>query len=363
VPVQLDQVFDMFNPPTRTAVQGNLVGFGDTFASRGGDLSDTIQSLPALLEYLTPVATYLQAPNTQLIRFFNSLDEVTNALGPVSSDLVDLFGNSATTFQAIVSDPSAYERTIAESPSTLAVSTDSLRAQQPFLVDLTTFGGYLSPATASLKQALPNINPALEAGSKTLGLTPTLNVKLEQVMNALKSLSLDPLTNVALNGLTSTVKYLGPYQTVCDEFNYTWTYLADVVSEPTTFGTAQRGLLMTANPGQPNNPSTEPASAPQNGNTPASALTSPLGGNGYTHAPAYGAAIDNQGNADCEGGQRGYALKENYFDPQHRDLDTDAHTVGDQGTTFAGLSRVPAGETYSREPTTGPQVPYNPTNP
>ncbi len=49
VPVQLDQVFDMFNPPTRTAVQGNLVGFGDTFAARGGDLSSTIQSLPALL--------------------------------------------------------------------------------------------------------------------------------------------------------------------------------------------------------------------------------------------------------------------------------------------------------------------------
>jgi hypothetical protein len=183
-------------------------------------------------------------------------------------------------------------------------------------------------------------------------------------------LSLDPLTNVALNGLTSTVdtlnpmvKYLGPYQTVCDDWNYAWTYLSDTVSEPTTFGTSQRALLMTANPSQPNNPSTEPASGPQNGNTPASALTSPLGGNGYFHAPNYGAAIDNQGNADCETGQRGYALKENYFDPQHRDLDTDAHTVGDQGTTFAGLSRVPAGETYSREPTTGPQIPYNPSNP
>ncbi len=73
VPVQLDQVFDMFNPPTRTAVQGNLVGFGDTFAARGGDLSSTIQSLPALLGYLTPVASYLSDPSTGLVRFLDSL--------------------------------------------------------------------------------------------------------------------------------------------------------------------------------------------------------------------------------------------------------------------------------------------------
>jgi len=53
-----------------------------------------------------------------------------------------------------------YEATIAESPSTLTVSTDSLRVQQPFLVDLATLGNNLSPATASPKAALPFLNPA-----------------------------------------------------------------------------------------------------------------------------------------------------------------------------------------------------------
>ena len=80
VPVQLDQVFSMFNPPTRSAIQGNLVGFGDTFAARGGDLSSTIQSLPALLGYLTPVAAYLSDPSTQLTRFFDSLNAFTSAV-------------------------------------------------------------------------------------------------------------------------------------------------------------------------------------------------------------------------------------------------------------------------------------------
>ncbi|HWE34775.1 MAG TPA: MlaD family protein, partial [Solirubrobacteraceae bacterium] len=49
VPVQIDQVFNMFNTPTRTAIQQDLVGFGDTFAARGSAFNDTVASLPQLL--------------------------------------------------------------------------------------------------------------------------------------------------------------------------------------------------------------------------------------------------------------------------------------------------------------------------
>ena len=82
----------------------------------------------------------------------------------------------------------------------------------------------------------------------------------------------------------------------------------------------------------------------------------------YEHGPAYGAAIDSQGNADCETGQRGFQLKQNYYDNQNRTLVSDAHTPGDQGTTWTGLARVPPGETFSREPSTGPQLPSIPGN-
>ena len=49
------------------------------------------------------------------------------------------------------------------------------------------------------------------------------------------------------------IKYLGPYQTVCNDWNYFWTYLSEHVSEQTNFGFAQRALINTANTGQPNN--------------------------------------------------------------------------------------------------------------
>ncbi|MBV9328039.1 MAG: MCE family protein [Chloroflexi bacterium] len=359
VPVQFDDILKTFDPKTRVAIQQNLQGYGDALAGRGGDLNDTIASLPALLGYLEPVAAYLSAPSTGLTRLFRGLDSFMGAVAPVSATAADLFKQMATTFAAISANPGDLETTIAESPSTLAASTASLRTQQPFLTDLATLGHYLTPATASLGRALPDVNQALEAGTQTLKRTPVLGAKLQQVMNALKQLSLAPGTNMGINALVATVttlnpmvRYLGPFQTVCNYWNYWWTYLSEHLSEQTQYGFAQRVLLNFAN-SEPDSVGTAGATAP----------AGTLGGGQNLHAPAYGAAIDNQGNADCETGQRGYPLKLNYFDPQGRNLETDSHTPGNQGPTYAGRRRVPAGETFSRNPQTGPQLAYNPSNP
>jgi hypothetical protein len=287
-------------------------------------------------------------------------------VSPVAPTFARLFTDMATTFEAISRSPSALQATISESPSTLDVSTDSLRTQQPFLVDLTTVGTSLAPATAELARALPDINPAIEAGTVTLKRTPVLNSGLQRVMSELKKLALAPETNISLNGLTDTVstlnpmiRYLGPYVTVCNNWNYWWTYLADNVSERTGYGNAQRILAKLPNPLQPNNLGTQGVPLPVNGG----GSDSPFGGNEFLHAQAYGAAVDNQGNADCETGQRGFPKKLNSFDPLGRNLVVDPHTPGDQGPTFHGRARVPAGETFSREPTTGPQFAYTPNNP
>jgi virulence factor Mce-like protein len=360
VPVQLDQIFDTFNDPTRTAIQQDLVGFGDTFAARGSSLNETIQSLPPLLGHLRPVTQYLAAPPTELMRALDSLNRFMSTVSPVAQTNAQLFTDMATTFHAISQSPPNLEATIAQSPSTLQVSTASLKTQQPVLADLTTLGQNLAPATAQLPPTLPVLDPAIEAGTQTLARSPVLNANLQQAMGALKTLALAPGTNVALNALVSTVntlnpmvRYLGPYQTVCNDWNYMWTYLADVVSERTSFGFAQRGMLMSADPLQPNNPASEPATAPVNGGGP----DLPIGGNAYFHGQVYGAAVDNNGLADCESGQRGYVKQLNYYDPQHRNFATNPHTPGDQGPTYAGRPRVPAGETFSRAPSTGPQLP------
>jgi virulence factor Mce-like protein len=367
VPVQFEDIFQAFDAKTRKSIDQNLVGFGDTFAARGSALNDTFASLPSLLGYLKPVTQYLADPNTELTRFFNNLEGVMGAVAPVAQTNAQLFTDMATTFQAIDKSPSDLESTIAKSPSSEQVSTRSLAVQRPFLADFNTLGTQLAPATAELRDALPDINPAIEAGTKTLVRTPVLNSHLQQVMGALKTLAQAPGTNVAVNALTGTVqtlnpmvRYLGPYQTVCDDWNYFWTYLSEHISEATSFGFAQRALINFGNPTQANNVGQAGATQPVNGGGSTSMLT---GGNEFLHAQPYGAAVDNQGNADCETGQRGYPQRLNHLDPAGNNFATDAHTPGDQGPTFKGRAHVPAGETFTRNPTTGPQLASVPQNP
>ncbi len=366
VPVQFEDIFQMFDTRTRRAIQANLLGFGNTLAGRGSALNDTIATLPRLLLYLRPVAQYLSAPSTELTRFIRSLRGFMGTVAPVSQTAARLFTVAATTFAAISHDPANLEATIRESPSTLQVTTDSLKVLQPFLTNLNTLGTELTPATAELNATLPVLNPAIETGTKTLARTPTLNANLQKVMDALKKLALAPGTNVAVNALTGTVttlnpmvKYLGPYQTVCNDWNYFWTFLSEHISEQTSFGFAQRALINLANTAQTNNVGQQGATAPVNGGGTDSLLT---GGNEFLHAQPYGAAVNSAGNADCETGQRGYVKKLNYFDPEGRDLALDAHTPGNQGPTFKGRTHVPKGETFSRSPTTGPQLPKVPGN-
>jgi len=364
VPVRLDQIYDSYNGPTRNAVMQNLVGFGNVFAGRGSSLNDTIAALPSLLGHLTPVAHYLSQPGTELTRFFRSLNAFTSAVAPVAQTNVQLFADMATTFEAISQSPSDLQATIKDSPGTLQVSTQSLKVQQPFLSNLATLGTYMTPATEELKKALPNINPAIVAGTKTLIRTPSLDRHLQQVMNALKNLAQTPSTGVALNGLASTVdvlnptvRYLGPYVTVCNDFNYWFTNLAGDLDEETNFGYAQRAMLMFGDTAESNNVGSQGAEAPVNGGA-----SSGTGAEEYAHGPVYGAAVSGSGQADCETGQRGYPKKLNHLDPQRRDFDTDSHTPGLQGPTWDGINRVPRGETFSRVPELGAKAPFVASN-
>ena len=370
VPVQFEDIFQAFDPRTRRAIQENLVGIGNTLAGRGSALNDTIASLPALLGHLEPVARYLSSPSTGLTRFLRSLSAFTGTVAPVAPVASRLFTDMATTFEAISRDPNALEASIAESPSTLAVGTDSLTVLRPFLADVTTLGVQLTPATAELQATLPVLNPAIEAGTQTLARTPVLNKNLQQLLAAVEQLSLAPATNAALSGLTSTVgtlnpivRYLGPFQTVCDDWNYWWTYLSEHLSARTEFGFAQRAMINLGSPsggGVGQQGATTPVNGTSGSDSPPLTV---FGGLQFLHAQSYGAAIDSQGNADCETGQRGWPKKLNQFDPQGRNLAVDAHTPGDQGPTFHGRAHVPAGETFSRNPTTGPQLASSPANP
>ncbi len=319
------------------------------------------------------MAAYLSAPSSELTRFFDSLDRFTGALAPVSNRPSDLFRDAATTFQAITTNPADYEATIAESPSTLAVSTDSLRAQQPFLVDFTTFGHYFSPGDGvSSNAALPYINPALEAGAITLEQTPTLNSGLQKVMSALKSLAQDPMTNVALNGLVVDRRYAQPDAALprAPTRRYATTGTTSgqlppgqrVGARPAT-ATAQRVLIKTGNPLQPN-------SIGNRGRRRAGQRRR-LGRRQPGHRRERLSACPAVRRGDRQPGQRRLRGRPARL-PASAELlrppaSATSRPISTRPATRARRSpaarSVPAGETFSRNPQIGPQTPYNPSNP
>jgi hypothetical protein len=197
-------------------------------------------------------------------------------------------------------------------------------------------------------------------------------------MTALRDLTQAPSTNAAVRGATATVatlvpqlRFLGPYVTVCNYWNYFWTFAGEHFSEPDSTGTEERALL-NFGPQQQDSFSQAGAPAPANGqnvqaNSEPPLATSPGVAQApeFFHGAANGAAITDNGLADCEPGQRGYIhggkLADQYGPPNYN-IEVDAHTpLGYRhGPTFAHFShgvgqglnpdRVPAGETFTREP-------------
>ena len=209
-----------------------------------------VETLPDTFKYLEPVARNLSDSRTEIGRFFQELGDAARIVAPVAGVNSQLFTDMATTFEAFSRDPEALKATISKSPPSLDEGIRSFAVQRPFLRDLAAFSVDLKGATHELRGALPDINPALETGTPVLRRSVALNDRTKEVFGALNELVRAPTTNQALRGLTRTVgimnplvRFLGPYQTVCNGWNYLFTYLGEHISETDPTGTAQRAMV------------------------------------------------------------------------------------------------------------------------
>jgi ABC-type transporter Mla subunit MlaD len=360
-PVDLEEFYRIYDRPTRAAIRENLRGTGDALTQRGAALNEAIEGLPRLLRGLEPVARTLADPTTNLPRFFRELGDAARVLAPVSDRYANQFTAAADTFEAWSRDPDALRATVRKAPPTLDAGIRSFRVQRPFLRDTVRLATALEQASAVLPSALPPITRALRTGIPINRRIPPVNAELEKTFVALDGLVRDPLTGIALRGLTRTgdilnplLRFVGPNITVCNYFNYAWTHAGEHLSEPDPTGSSQRTLLNQAS--RPVDP-TAPSLASIGARTPVNGEPTISGVPMNFHTNVYSAAIDREGDADCESGQRGYLTRLNTFgDPRFKTV-VDPHIPGNQGTTFTGRARVPAGQTFTRAPQSGPRVP------
>jgi hypothetical protein len=234
--------------------------------------------------------------------------------------------------------------------------------QRPFLRRVAALSDEIRASSAQLRTSLPAVNSALAAGTPVLGRVPELTEDLELGLDAILDLTSAPTTNLVLQGLRATadtldvtLKYLGPHLTVCNYFNYFWTFTADHFSSYAgpEIGFFQRIQAKSA-PLQENGLATfgagEPANAEPLGGVIPPELTSPLGDPAKLNAQFLGRAVNEEGEADCETAARRYGVRAAEGTPPQFDIALDPRTPGDQGTTFTGRDRVPEGQTFTAEP-------------
>ena len=354
IPVQVDEAARAYDSRTREALRRNFEGFGDAFAARGPSLNEAVGELPRLFGLIEPVFGNLADPQTRLGRLFRELGDAARTIAPIASVQADLFTRFALTFEALSRDPEALKETISRSHPAFSSGIRSFPVQRPFLTESAALAREMRPFTRQLKPTLPRINDALETGVPVLRRSPPFYGDLRLALRSLEKLASDPRTTIGLRGLTAnvttlqpTLRFLGPYQTVCNYWNYFWTFLGEHLSQVGPLGHSQRVLLKSAG-SQGNSIGSMGSAEPANGEfyNPATAAR---GAPAHLHGQAYGAAINSRGEADCESGQRGYMQKLAKFTPEFQ-IVTDANTPGDQGPTYRGRKRVPKGQTFTRLP-------------
>jgi ABC-type transporter Mla subunit MlaD len=270
-PGDIDKFFDMFNEPTRKAIQRNLAGFGNALAGRGPQLNQAIGALRGLVEQGEPAAATLAAPSTNFAGFFKALEAFSATIAPVAQQQASMFVVLDETFGAFANVASPYiEETIEKSPATLDTVNAGLPKIDPFLHDTARFFTALRPGAKALAETSPIIAESLHAGIPALNSTPVLNNQLLPTAEALLAFQkaegtmtgLQLLTDLNSN-LEAPLRFITPAQTTCNYITLTFKQIANSSSQGNKYG---RWLnFISFPPPEGNNSESGQAAAPANG--------------------------------------------------------------------------------------------------
>jgi len=309
-PVEVDDLFNIFNKPTREGARTNLDEFGTGLAGRGAALNTALGELEPLVTRLQPVMRNLLSPRTHLRQLFPALEQAAREAAPVAAQQASLFVALDRTFGSLAQVTGPIQESIALGPEALDTATRELSAQQPFLRDSEELFRRLRPGFQSLAGASVRLAPALEVAQPSLRRVPALDARLVNTFAALEEFAGDSRVVPALERLAETATLLGdpiafatPAQTTCNYLTLFFRNIESVFSEGDAVGTFLRfGILALP---QSTNSEAGPSSAPANGPL-VDKRKQPLAEDSFLHSNPYpNTAAPGQPN-ECEAGNETY---------------------------------------------------------
>jgi ABC-type transporter Mla subunit MlaD len=250
--VDLDQVLDMYTPPTQVGVEKTTLGFGQALAGRGGDLNKAIGTFVPLLTNLAPVMRNLASPKTDLAGFIRGLGSLTSALAPVATQEAELYVNLDATFKALAGVATPYlQEWIAQTPPTFQSVISDSPSIEPFALNTAELLRKLAPGFATLHESAPVLAAAFSTGAKTLPATAKFDQQTVGLAKSLAAYAKDRTVQAGLKRLTLTssslikpLQFLAPVQATCNYITLFLRNIASSLSDNIGTGTVLRTLLV-----------------------------------------------------------------------------------------------------------------------
>jgi virulence factor Mce-like protein len=313
-PVDIDQLFNMFDEKTRTASQINLNNFGNGLAGRGLGLNETIHTLRPLVTNAIPVLHNLASPATGLREFFIALDRAAAETAPVAQANANAWSDQDTFFAAWASVAKSLEEATAGGPASLEQATYSLPFEAPLIEKSAEFMHLLRPSAHSLRSVAQPLGHAFAVGAVNLKEATSLNSQLASSAQALQSFATNPIVAVGLEDFTQTLALgnpfiagLAPAQAYCNYVTLTFRNVASLESENVGVG-ALAGATTVLAPTGPNNEGF-PSSAPANGPSTEHVFGSTtIIDNNHVHASPYPSVAGPGQPKVCESGNEKYEI-------------------------------------------------------
>jgi len=295
---------------TRTAIQRNLAGFGNTLAGRGPQLNNAFIALRQVLESGQPALANLVSPSTGFGEFWRALESLSATVAPVAEQQASMFAALDRTFAAFARVSRPYiQETISKGPETLDAATEDLPALRPFLHDSERFFAALEPGAKALGETSPTIAAALRTGVPVLNSSPTLYAQLPPTADALLALQQAPGAFNGLDLLIDTnellapaIRFIAPAQTTCNYLSLAFRNIAST-GEDNGLGGWFNAIAFSP----PDGPNSEggPASAPANGGKAASGVEDRLN---HLHSNPYPNTAAPGQPKECEAGNERYEV-------------------------------------------------------
>jgi ABC-type transporter Mla subunit MlaD len=250
--VDLDQVLDMYTPPTQEGVAATTLGFGQALAGRGSGLNQAIGAFVPLVDRLAPVMRNLASPRTNLKGFISGLGAFASALAPVSRQQAELYTNLDVTFKAIAGVATPYLKDwIAQTPPTFQSVISDGPTIGGFATDTAQLFADLRPGFATLPQSAPRLAAALSAGVKNLPGTAQLDRQTVGLAKSLDQFGADSTVkagisrlSLATSSLTEPLQFLAPAQTTCNYMTLFLRNLSSSLSDSVGTGTVLRFVIV-----------------------------------------------------------------------------------------------------------------------